>query len=45
MEAVKVAPGLFQFTAVDDCTRMRLLALYPQRMSHNAIRFLRQHVL
>ncbi len=31
MDTVKIAPGLFQFTAVDDCTRMRVLALYPRR--------------
>lgn len=45
MDTVKIAPGLFQFTAVDDCTRMRVLALYPRRTAHNAVRFLKEHVL
>lgn len=45
MNTVKVAPGLFQFTAVDDCTRVRVLALSPRRTAHNAARFLREHVL
>lgn len=31
IDTVKIAPGLFQFTAVDDCTRLRVLALYPSR--------------
>src|ERR1044072_9180269 len=30
---------------VDDCTRMRVLALYPRRTAHNAVRFLKEHVL
>jgi transposase InsO family protein len=45
MDTVKIAPGLFQFTAVDDCTRMRVLALYPRRTAYNAVRFLQEHVL
>jgi transposase InsO family protein len=45
MDTVKVVPGLFQFTAVDDCTRMRVVALYPRRAAHNAVRFLKEHVL
>jgi hypothetical protein len=44
MDTVKIAPGLIQFTAVDDCTRMRVLALYPRRTAHNAARFLKEHV-
>lgn len=45
MDTVKIAPGVFQFTAIDDCTRMRVLALYPRRTAHNAVRFLKDHVL
>jgi transposase len=45
MDTVKIAPGLFQFTAVDDCTRMRVLTFYPRRTAHNAVRFLKEHVL
>ena len=45
MDTVKIALGLFQFTAVDDHTRMRVLALYPRRTAQNTVRFLKEHVL
>lgn len=45
MDTVQIAPGVFQFTATDDCTRMRVLALYPRRSANNAVRFLEDHVL
>lgn len=45
MDTVKIGPELFQFTATDDCTRMRVLALYPRRTAQNAKRFLEEHVL
>ena len=28
MDTCKIAPGLYQYTAIDDCTRIRVLALY-----------------
>ena len=31
IDSMKVAKGLIQFTAVDDCTRMRVLGLYPNK--------------
>ena len=43
--AVKVAKGLFQYTATDDCMRMRVLALYPRRTAKMSVRFLHEHVL
>ena len=45
MDTVKVGKGLFQYTATDDCTRMRVLALYPKRNAATSVRFLRDHVL
>ena len=45
VDTVKVAKGLFQYTATDDCTRMRVLALYPQRNAKTSVRFLRDHML
>ena len=45
MDTMKVAPGLFQFTAVDDCTRMRVIALYPRRTARNAVQLFQEHVL
>ncbi len=29
IDSMKVAGGLYQFTAIDDCTRLRVLGLYP----------------
>jgi len=45
VDTVKVAKNLFQYTATDDCTRMRVLALYPRRNAKNSVRFLREHML
>lgn len=45
IDTVKVGKSLFQYTATDDCTRMRVLALYPRRNAKTSVRFLREHVL
>ena len=45
LDTVKVGKGLFQYTATDDCTRMRVLALYPRRTATNSVCFLREHLL
>jgi hypothetical protein len=29
METCKIAPAVYQYTAIDDCTRIRVLAVYP----------------
>lgn len=42
---MKIAPGLIQFTAIDDCTRLRVLGLYPRRTAVYARRFLEERVL
>jgi transposase InsO family protein len=42
MDTCKVAPRIYQYTAVDDCTRYRVLAIYPRRTSANTIEFLEQ---
>jgi transposase InsO family protein len=36
----KIAPGLYQYTAIDDCTRIRVLALYKRRSAANSLLFL-----
>lgn len=41
----KIGKGLYQFTAIDDCTRMRVLALYPDRSAQSAVLFLKEHLL
>lgn len=40
LDTFKVAPGLYQYTAADDCTRLRVLGLYPRRSAANSVHFL-----
>jgi len=40
MDTMKVATGLYQYTAVDDCSRFRVLGLYKRRTAANTLRFL-----
>ena len=39
MDVCKIAPGLYQYTAIDDCTRYKVLGLYPRRTAANSIKF------
>lgn len=39
MDNCKIAKRLYQFTAVDDCTRLRVLRLYEARNGKNATQF------
>lgn len=45
MDTMQVAPGRVQFTAIDDCTRMRVPGLYERRTAKNAVHFLEERVL
>ena len=40
MDSMKVGPRRYQFTAIDDCTRIRVLRLYERRSRQSAIAFL-----
>lgn len=40
MDTCKIAPGLYQYTAVDDCTRYRVLRTYARRTANNTLDFL-----
>jgi transposase InsO family protein len=40
MDTCKTAPGLYQYTAIDDCTRIRVLGLYPRQTAANSLLFL-----
>src|SRR3712207_9188426 len=44
MDTCKIRPGLYQYTAIDDCTRFQVLGLYPRRTAANTLDFLK-HVL
>jgi len=39
MDTCKIGPGRYQYSAVDDCTRIRVLALYPRRTAANTLPF------
>jgi transposase InsO family protein len=44
MDVCKVAPGLYHSVAVDDCTRYRVLGLFPRRSAIHTIAFLERVV-
>jgi transposase InsO family protein len=44
MDVTKIGPKCYQFTAVDDCTRLRTLRLYPNKKAESTVDFL-GHVL
>ncbi len=44
MDTCTIAPGCYQFTAVDDFTRYRVLAVFPRRTANNTLQFLEQVV-
>ena len=44
MDVCKIAPGLYQYTSIDDCTRYRVLALYSRRTAANSISFLEKAI-
>lgn len=45
IDSMKVAPGLHQFTAVDDCTRLRVLGLYSDKTGASAAHFFAERVV
>jgi transposase InsO family protein len=40
MDTCKIAPKLYQYTAIDDCTRVRVLAIYSRRTAASSLLFL-----
>ena len=42
MDTCKIRPGLYQFTAIDDCSRWQVLAVYPDRSAASTLDFLDQ---
>jgi transposase InsO family protein len=42
IDTMKLAPGLYQYTFVDDCTRYLVAALYPRRTAVNTLAFLEE---
>jgi len=42
MDTIKISPGLYQYTAIDDCTRYQVIALFSRRTAANTLKFLEQ---
>jgi len=40
MDVCKIAPGIYQYTAIDDCSRFKILYTYQRRTAANSINFL-----
>ena len=40
LDTCKIAPGCYQYTAVDDCTRYRVLAIFRRRTATSTLAFL-----
>lgn len=42
MDVCKICPGVYQYTAIDDCSRYKVLGVFPRRTAANTLRFLEQ---
>jgi transposase len=40
MDVCKIGPKVYQFTAIDDCTRLKVVRLYPNKESNSTLLFL-----
>jgi len=40
MDTMKIARRIYQYTAIDDCSRFRVLAVYPRTNAQNTLLFL-----
>jgi transposase InsO family protein len=45
VDTMKVTAGRFQYTAIEDCTRLRVLGLYPRRTASNTVHFLTHRMI
>ena len=44
IDTCKIAPGIYQYTAIDDCTRWRVLDIYKRRTANNTLQFIEKIV-
>lgn len=42
MDTCKIAPGIIQYTSIDDCSRYRVLAVFARRTAKNTLTFIDQ---
>jgi transposase InsO family protein len=45
IDTTKIANGIYQYTAIDDCTRFRVLGIYSRRTAQNSVHFLEERML
>lgn len=45
VDTTKIAPSIYQYTAVDDCTRFRVLGIYSRRTAKNSVHFLEERMI
>lgn len=44
MDVCKIAPGLYQYTAIDDCSRYQVVAVFGRKTAASTVQFLEQVV-
>jgi len=44
MDTCKITPGIIQYTAIDDCSRFRVLGVYPRRTAAYTLAFIERVV-
>ncbi len=42
MDVCKIAPGIYHFAAIDDCTRLKVMRVFPRRNAANTIKFMEE---
>jgi transposase InsO family protein len=45
IDTTKIANGIYQYTAIDDCTRFRVLGIYSKRTAQNSVHFLEERMI
>ncbi|MEN5379357.1 DDE-type integrase/transposase/recombinase [Sphingobacterium kitahiroshimense] len=40
IDVCKIAPGIYHYTAIDDCSRFKVLQLFPRRTATSTLKFL-----
>lgn len=45
MDTCKIAPRIIQYTAIDDCTRFRVLGIYSRLTARNSVHFLEERMI
>ena len=44
IDTCKIRPGIYQYTAIDDCSRFRVLEIYTRRTADNTLKFIEKMI-